>query len=538
MHHQSTGYERLHDPALNKSTAFTRAERERYGLCGLLPAAVSTQQGQVRRVLANMRRKESDIERYIFLTALQERNERLFFRMLIDNIDELMPLVYTPTVGQACREFAHIFRHTRGFYVTADDRGRIRENLRHWPHDDVRVIVVTDGERILGLGDLGANGMGIPIGKLSLYSGLGGIDPAACLPVMFDAGTENESLRGDPMYLGVPEPRLRGDAYDHLMDEFVEAVTGAYPKALIQFEDFQTANAYRLLHRYRGRVFCFNDDIQGTAAVALAGVMAAGRVVGKPFRDMRILFLGAGSAATGIGDLMVQAFVREGLPQADARERVWFVDGTGLVVRSRKDLAEHKRPYAHDYAPLDFAGALGALRPDVLIGATGQPGTFTEAAIRAMAAFNEQPIIFALSNPTSRSECTAAQAHEWSGGRAVFAAGSPFPPIALEDGRTRRIGQANNAYVFPGLGLGATVCECSAVTDGMFLAAADALAGQVDAADRAEGVVYPPLRRIRDVSLAIATAVAQCAYDEGVARLLRPAALQEQLTAAMYDPTY
>jgi malate dehydrogenase (oxaloacetate-decarboxylating)(NADP+) len=485
-----------------------------------------------------MRRKESDIERYIFLTALQERNEHLFFRTLLDNIDEVMPLVYTPTVGQACREFAHIFRHTRGFYVTPDDRGRIRENLRNWPGDDVRVVVVTDGERILGLGDLGANGMGIPIGKLSLYTGLGGIDPAACLPVMFDVGTEHQALRDDPMYLGVPEPRLRGAAYDELMDEFVEAVGDAYPKALIQFEDFQTANAYRLLHRYRGRVFCFNDDIQGTAAVAQAGVRAAARVAAKAFRGLRILFLGAGSAATGIGDLMVQAFVREGLGEAEARERVWFVDGTGLVVRSRADLAEHKRPFAHDHAPLDLLGALEALRPDVLIGATGQPGTFTEAAVRAMASFNERPIIFAMSNPTSRAECTAAEAHAWTDGRAVFAGGSPFPPVALAGGRTRRIGQANNAYIFPGIGLGAVACECSAVTDGMFLAAADALARQVGETDLAEGVVYPPLPRIREVSLAIATAVAGAAYAEGVARLPRPASLREYLAGEMYEPRY
>jgi malate dehydrogenase (oxaloacetate-decarboxylating)(NADP+) len=533
-----TGHERLNDPALNKSTAFTKDERARFGLRGLLPAAVSTQEGQMRRVLANMRRKESDIERYIFLTALQERNERLFFRTLLEHIDEVMPLVYTPTVGQACREFAHIFRHTRGFYVTPEDRGHIRENLGNWPEPDVRVVVITDGERILGLGDLGANGMGIPIGKLALYTGLGGIDPKYCLPVMFDIGTENEALRNDPLYLGVPAPRMRGDAYDELMDELVTALGDAYPKAVIQFEDFQTPNAYRLLNRYRKRMFCFNDDIQGTAAVALAGVQAASRVIGKGLADLRILFLGAGSAATGIGDLMVQAFVREGLPPDEARERVWFVDGKGLVVRSRTDLAEHKRPYAHDHAPLDFLSALHALKPSVLIGATGQPGTFTEAAVRAMASFNERPVIFALSNPTSRAECTAIQAHEWSEGRAVFAGGSPFPAIDLGDGRSRRVGQANNSYIFPGLGLGSVGCECTAVTDGMFLAAADALAREVTEAELDEGAVYPPLHRIREVSLAIATAVAEAAYAEGVARLARPAELQDHLRGLMYDPTY
>ncbi len=538
MSEHPTGHERLNDPALNKSTAFTKDERRRFGLRGLLPAAVSTQEGQMRRVLANMRRKESDIERYIFLTALQERNERLFFRTLLEHISELMPLVYTPTVGQACREFAHIFRHTRGFYVTPEDRGHIRENLRNWPERDVRVVVVTDGERILGLGDLGANGMGIPIGKLALYTGLGGIDPKHCLPVMFDVGTENEPLRNDPLYLGVPSARLRGEAYDALMDEFIEAIGDAYPKALIQFEDFQTPNAYRLLNRYRERVFCFNDDIQGTAAVALSGVQAAARVIGRPFGNLRVLFLGAGSAATGIGDLMVQAFMREGLPATEARARVWFVDGTGLVVRSRTGLAEHKRPYAHDHAPLDFMGALEAIRPSVLIGATGQPGTFTEAAVRAMASFNDRPVIFALSNPTSRSECTALEAHNWTDGRAVFAGGSPFPPVDLGGGRTRRVGQANNAYIFPGLGLGAVGCRCRSVTDGMFLAAADALARQVDDEDLDQGAVYPPLERIRAVSLAIATAVAEAAYAEGVAQLPRPASLEDHLRGLMYDPTY
>jgi malate dehydrogenase (oxaloacetate-decarboxylating)(NADP+) len=458
--------------------------------------------------------------------------------VLLDHIDEVMPLVYTPTVGQACREFAHIFRHTRGFYVTADDRGRIRQNLGNWPETDVRVIVVTDGERILGLGDLGANGMGIPIGKLALYAGLGGIDPKHCLPVMFDVGTENEALRGDSLYLGVPEPRLRGEAYDELMDEFIEAVTDAYPNALIQFEDFQTPNAYRLLHRYRDRVFCFNDDIQGTAAVTLAGVQASARLVGKALGDLRILFLGAGSAATGIGDLMVQAFVREGLAPDEALRRVWFVDGKGLVVESRTDLAEHKRPYAHDHAPLDFVGAIRALEPDVLIGATGQPGTFTEEAVRTLAAIKERPIVFALSNPTSRSECTALQAHTWTDGRAVFAGGSPFPPIDLGEGRSRRVGQANNAYIFPGLGLGAVGCECTAVTDGMFLAAADALSMQVDEADLAEGAVYPPLGRVRAVSLSIAVAVAEAAYRDSVARLPRPDSLEAHLASLMYDPTY
>jgi malate dehydrogenase (oxaloacetate-decarboxylating)(NADP+) len=538
MSDSPSGHGRLHDPDLNKSTAFTRDERERFGLRGLLPAAVSTQARQVERVMANVRRKEHDIERYIALVALQDRNRRLFFRTLLDHIDEVTPLVYTPTVGQACREFAHIFRQTHGFYVTPDDRGRIRDNLRNWPASDVRVIVVTDGERILGLGDLGANGMGIPMGKLALYTGLGGIPPSQCLPVMFDVGTENQTLLDDPMYLGIQQRRLRGEAYLTLMDELVAALLDAYPRALVQFEDFQTPMAYALLQRYRDRVCCFNDDIQGTAAVALAGVLGACRVAGKRFDDLRMLFLGAGSAATGIGDLIVRALVEGGLPTDEARRRVWFVDGTGLVVRSRTDLAAHKRPFAHDHPPLDFLEALHSLRPDVLIGATGQPGTFTEETIRAMAILNDQPVIFALSNPTSRAECTAAEAFEWTGGRAVFAGGSPFPAIVRPDGAVWRPGQANNAYIFPGVGLGVVGCECRTVTDRMFLAAARALASQTSDVDLAAGTVYPPLRRIRAVSLAIAAAVAETAYEEGVAALPRPASLERHLAGLMYDPTY
>jgi malate dehydrogenase (oxaloacetate-decarboxylating)(NADP+) len=333
------------------------------------------------RVLENLRRKEHDIERYIFLIALQARNERLFHRTLIEHIDELMPLVYTPTVGQACREFAHIFRQPRGFYVTPSDRGRIRANLANWPERDVRVIVITDGERILGLGDLGANGMGIPIGKLSLYSACAGIPPSMGMPVQFDVGTENEALRSDPLYLGVPKPRLRGEAYYELMDEFVDAVQDAYPRALIQFEDFLTPTAYELLGRYRDRILCFNDDIQGTAAVALAGVYAAARAAGKSFADLRVMFLGAGSASTGIADLMTSAFVTRGLTLEEARARLWLVNRKGLVVRDQPRLASYQTPYAHDHAPLGFVDAIRSIRPDVLIGATGQPGTFTEEVV-------------------------------------------------------------------------------------------------------------------------------------------------------------
>jgi malate dehydrogenase (oxaloacetate-decarboxylating)(NADP+) len=430
------------------------------------------------------------------------------------------------------------FRQPRGFYVTPQDRGRIRDNLRNWPGDDVRVVVVTDGERILGLGDLGANGMGIPLGKLALYTAGAGIDPKHCLPVMFDVGTDNQDLLDDPLYLGVPARRLRGDAYYELMDEFVGAVQETYPGALIQFEDFLTPTAYDLLRRYRSSVFCFNDDIQGTAAVALGGVSAACRIVGKSFSDLRVMFLGAGSAATGIADLMTQAFVKDGLSDGEARRRLWFVDGKGLVVEGRDDLAAHKRPYAHAHAPAAFLDALRQVRPDVLIGATGHPGTFTEEVVRTMAGLNERPVIFALSNPTWKAECTAQQAWTWSDGRAVFASGSPFPPVRLEGGRIWRPGQGNNVYVFPGIGLGAIGCEASSVSDGMFLAAAEALAGSVSEDDLEVGAVYPPLAGIRRVSLAIGTAVAETAYGEGVAALARSASITDHLADLMFDPTY
>ncbi|MEL6259353.1 MAG: oxaloacetate-decarboxylating malate dehydrogenase, partial [Pseudomonadota bacterium] len=348
------GRDLLKDASLTKSTAFSRAEREAFGLRGLVPYAQTTLDGQVKRVLENMRRKYYDIERYIFLNALQDRNETLFYRTVIDNIEEIMPLIYTPTVGQACREFAHIFRAPKGFYVSPEDKGRIRANLDNWPEEDVRVVVVTDGQRILGLGDLGANGMGIPIGKLALYTAGAGIDPCQCLPVMLDVGTGNSELREDPMYLGWPHERLEGDAYLELVDEFIAAVTDKYPKALIQFEDFLTPNAYGLLNRYRDQILCFNDDIQGTAAVALGGVYAASRATGVPFKDLRIMFLGAGSAATGIGDLMAKALEAEGLYREDALERLWFVDLNGLVVASRDDLAPHNKPYAHVAEPFGF----------------------------------------------------------------------------------------------------------------------------------------------------------------------------------------
>lgn len=531
------GYRALYHPAFNKSTAFTREEREEYGLKGLLPYKVGDQDNQLDRVLENLRRKASDIEKFIFLASLHERNERLFYRTVVENIEEIMPLIYTPTVGQACKEFAHIFRRPKGFYITPEDKGQIREMLNNWPRPDTRVIVITDGQRILGLGDLGANGMGIPIGKLQLYVACAGIVPRQCLPVMLDVGTNNEELLNDPLYLGYPHRRLEGEAYYELVDEFVQAVQDKYPKALIQFEDFLTPNAYGLLSKYKDEILCFNDDIQGTASVSLAGVYAATRGMNIPFKDLRIMFLGAGSAATGIGDLMVTALEAEGLTNQEARERLNFVDIEGLLVKSRTDLMQHNLPYAHDREQLGFVDAIREIKPHILIGATGAPGTFSQEVVEAMCAVNDRPAIFALSNPTSRAECTAEQAYRWSHGQAFFSSGSPFKPVEYA-GKVMRPGQGNNAYIFPGIGLGVIASGATRITDDMFLVAAKTLAEMVSADDLAAGALYPALTDIRAVSLAIAVKVAEEAHRSGHATEDMPDDLEAAIAATMYQPVY
>jgi malate dehydrogenase (oxaloacetate-decarboxylating)(NADP+) len=529
------GVDVLRDKALNRSIAFGRRERDRLGVRGLLPHLVATRRQMVKRVMVNLERLPRDIDRYMLLSGLQERNQGLFYQTLIDHIERILPIIYTPTVGEACKEFSHIARDPKGFFITPDDRGQIRRMLGNWPARKVRVIVVTDGQRILGLGDLGANGMGIPIGKLALYTACAGIDPEVCLPVTIDAGTNNEELRNDVLYLGYPHKRLQGKAYFDLVDEFVTAVQSRYPDALIQFEDFLTPNAYLLLNKYRSRVLCFNDDIQGTAAVALAGVYSSTRITAVSFRDLRIMFLGAGSAATGIADLMISAFVDEGLTPDEARQHVWFVDLNGLVVKSRTDLMDHNLPYAQDHSPLGFVDAIDAIKPHVLIGATGAPGTFTQLVVEHMSRMNVRPVIFALSNPTSRAECTAEQAYAWSGGRAIFASGSPFAPVTY-DGKTLRPAQGNNAYVFPGIGLGAVACRARTLPDELFLTAARTLAGLVRQSDLDQGSLYPPLGEIRKISLAIATRVATQAYEMKLARRKRPANVRRSVQALMYRP--
>ncbi len=535
--HGLTGIKLLHNAAHNKSTAFTELERDQYGLRGLLPPAVGSMNTQIQRVLANMRRKESEIEKYIFLSMLQDRNERLFFRLIMDNFQELLPIVYTPTVGQACREFANIFRTEKGFYVTAKDRGRIRKILDNWPNRDVRIIVITDGGRILGLGDLGANGMGIPLGKLGLYCACAGIAPDQTLPVMFDVGTNNEDLIEDPIYLGLRQPRLQGDEYFSLMDEFVEAAQDAFPGVLIQFEDFTAENAFTHLNAYREKVLCFNDDIQGTASVVLAGIYASTRFSGVPFRDLKFLFLGAGSAATGMGNLIVEALVESGLDEQEAVQRLWFFNREGLIRKSQTRLPDYIQRYAHDVEGCQLLDAIDIHRPDILIGATGTPATFTQELVHKMASIKSKPGIFALSNPTSRAECTAEEAYQWTDGRAIFASGSPFDDV-MYDGRLIRPGQGNNAYIFPGVGLGAIVCKAKCIPDEMFLVAAKVLADSLTDEDIEHGSVYPRVEKIRHVSLNIATAVATYAWDNHIAQMPRPNEINSHIEEFMYDPTY
>jgi len=533
-----TGVALLRNPALNKGTAFTEEERDALALRGLLPPYVFTIEEQLMRVLRNLRAKPSDLEKYIFLVSLQDRNKTLFYKVLLENIEELMPLVYTPTVGQACLEYGHIFRRPRGIFITAKDKGRVADLLENWPEKNIRIIVVTDGERILGLGDLGADGMGIPVGKLSLYTACAGIPHTVTLPVTIDVGTENELLLNDPLYIGLKQRRLRGEAYDELIEEFILAVQEVFPAALIQFEDFGNINAFRLLRKYRNEVCTFNDDIQGTAAGTLACLYSALRIVGGKLKDQKILFLGAGEAGIGIGGLIVSAMVDEGLSEEEARLRCWFVDSKGLVVKSRTGLTGDKLLYAHDHEFLaDFPAAVGALEPTAIIGVSAKPKMFTQPLLEAMARFNERPIILSLSNPTSKAECTAEEAYTWTEGRAIFASGSPFDPVTVH-GKTFVPAQGNNVYIFPGVGLAVMASWARHVSDEMFLVAARTLAQMVSEADLEQGRILPPLARIRELSAVIATAVAEVAYKRGFATKPRPENLPEYIRSLMYEPEY
>jgi malate dehydrogenase (oxaloacetate-decarboxylating)(NADP+) len=527
----------LHDPMHNKGTAFTEKERDELGVRGLLPAHVLSQDEQAERALKHIRQQPSDLEKFIELNALHDRNESLFFRVVCDHIDEMQPLIYTPTVGLACQKYGHIFQRPRGLFIGAADRGRVEQVLRNWPYRP-SIIVLTDGERILGLGDLGANGMGIPVGKLSLYTACAGIRPDLCLPVMLDVGTNNDELLGDPFYIGLRQRRLRGAAYDELVDEFVAAAQTVFPGVLIQFEDFANHNAFRLLGKYRDRVCTFNDDIQGTAAVVLAGIFSALRLTGGKLADQRILFFGAGEAATGIANLIAAAMSEQGLDAEEARKRCSLFDSHGLVVASRRDLAEHKLPFAHAHDTIaDFPGAVRELRPSAIVGVAAVGGTFTGEVLEDMARINRQPIVLALSNPTSKSECTAEQAYRHTGGRVLFACGSPFDPVTLE-GRTYVPRQGNNSYIFPGVGLGVIATGARRVTNEMFMAAARTLAELVTKEDLEQGSLYPALPRIREVSAHIAAAVAQVAYQRDLASGKAATDLLAYVKSQMYEPRY
>ncbi|TBR17374.1 NAD-dependent malic enzyme [bacterium] len=533
-----SGADLLHDPLLNKGTAFTREERISLGILGLLPPHVSTMEQQAARALKNVRARATDLEKYIDMLSLMDRNETLYYRVVTDNIEELMPIIYTPTVGKGCQLYAHIFRRSRGIFITKREKGLMERVLRNWANKDVRVIVVTDGERILGLGDLGASGMGIPVGKLALYTACGGVPPEQTLPVTLDVGTNNETLLNDPLYLGVREPRVTGAEYDELVAEFVAAVQKVFPKALIQFEDFANHNAFRLLERYRDAVSCFNDDIQGTAAVTLAGLFSACRVRGTKLSDERILFHGAGEAAIGIGDLVVTAMMAEGTSREEAMKKCWFVDSKALVESTRKDLQDHKKPYAHVHAPIGSLGeAVKALKPTALIGVSGQAQQFTPEIIGDMSRFNKRPVIFALSNPTSKAECTAEQAMTGSDGRALFASGSPFGPVVYK-GKTYISGQGNNAYIFPGVGMGAVVCGAKRVTPEMFSEAARVLAGLVTQADLDTGCLYPSLTRIVECSAHIAAATVEVAYKRNLATEPKSKDVLAAVKEKMYKPVY
>src|SRR5215467_3570270 len=534
----ATGYDLLHNPRLNKGTAFTEEERRKYHLEGLLPPAVTNIELQAARRHTEIANLDDDLQKYLVLSDLQTRNETLFYAVLMSDPATYMPVVYTPTVGEACRKFAHVFRSARGVYMPISARGRVREILGNWPEKDVRFIVVTDGERILGLGDLGAGGMGIPIGKLALYTACAGVPPQYCLPVVLDVGTNNNELLEDPLYFGLRQMRVRGEEYMDFVGEFVMAVQARYPKCCIQWEDFANINAVPILERYRDGICTYNDDIQGTAGIALAGIFAALRITGQEITDQRFLFLGGGSAGTGIAELISQAMAMEGMDTAEARKRNALFDIKGLLVTSRTDLADFQKPFAQDHEPLSsFAEAVKAIRPTGIIGVSTVPKLFTREVIHAMAEINERPIVFPYSNPTSRSECTAEEAYQWSGGRAVFASGSPFPPVEIA-GRHFVPGQGNNVYIFPAMGMAVFATEAKRVTEEMFIIAAQAVAEQVTEENLSAGLIYPPQSRILDASLHVADRIAAFIFDQGLARAPRPEDVQALVRTRAYRPVY
>ena len=534
------GLDILNDPHLNKGTSFTLEERKALGLSGLLPPHQADMEEQVQRVRENYEHLIDPLDKYVFLTAIADRNTTLFYQFLMGDLEETTPIMYTPTVGQACQRFGHIYRKNRGMYITRRHKGRIAEVLGNWPNPEVDIIVISDGSRILGLGDLGANGMGIPIGKLILYVVGAGLHPHRTLPILLDVGTNNEELLDDPLYLGITHRRVDPDEFYEIVDEFVEAARARWPNVLIQWEDFTNDKAFPLLHRYRDDVLSFNDDIQGTGAVALAGLLAAMRKLNGELSDQRIVFFGAGSAAVGIADMICAGIAEEhDMALEEARRLVWMVDSQGLVSTRRDgDLQQHKIPYAQDEDPAPtLLDVVKRIKPTVLIGCSGQPRTFTKDVVNAMYAHCPEPVIFALSNPTSKSECTAEEAYTWTEGNAIFASGSPFRRVRM-GGRIFIPGQGNNMFIFPGMGLGAIVSGASKITDEMFFTAAKTLAHMVTDEELAAGTLYPDLSKIRQISLGIAASVCRLAWDNGLARYDEPEDIREHVRAAMWHPDY
>ncbi len=538
----------LSDPLLNKSSAFTEEERREFGLLGILPPHVSTIEEQLERTYANYRRKTTDLERYNHLMSLQDRNETLFYRLLQEHIAEMMPIIYTPTVGAACQHYSRIFQQSRGLYISYPERAEIDAILAGAPYPDVRVIVVTDGERILGLGDLGVGGMGIPVGKLALYTLCAGIHPATTLPILLDAGTNNQELLDDPLYLGWRHERVHGQEYDDFVEAFVQAVMRRFPNAVLQWEDFAKHNAGRLLERYQDQLCTFNDDIQGTGAVTLAGLLAAVEVTGSKLADQRVVMLGAGSAATGISDQIVLALLREGCSEEEALARIWMIDSGGLLQVGRTDIEPEKLKYAKPFeravgwCPADpglitLEDVVRSVQPTVLIGTAAQPGAFTKEIVREMARHAERPIIFPLSNPTSKSEAAPADLIAWTDGRALVATGSPFPPVR-HAGRLINIGQCNNAFIFPGVGLGVLASKARRVTNAMFVAAAQALSEHSPARRDPTASLFPALEDVREVSRRVALAVGAEAQRTGLAEATSPEELARRVEATMWTPRY
>jgi malate dehydrogenase (oxaloacetate-decarboxylating) len=543
-----SGYELLADPQFNKGTAFSETERDAFDLHGLLPPNVATLDEQVSRRLQALRGFETDLERYAFLRELQDTNETLFYAMLVGNLEELLPIVYTPTVGAGCQHFSHLFRKPRGLFLSIPHQARIDRILGHKRFDTVEAIVVTDGERILGLGDQGAGGMGIPIGKLALYTGCGGLHPATTLPILLDVGTDDAARLADPLYIGWRHERVRGQEYDDFVEAFVSAVVKRWPNVLLQWEDFAKNNATRLLERYRDRLLTFNDDVQGTAAVATGTLLAAINVTGAPLTEQRVAVLGAGSAGCGIAGLIRAAMRDAGLPEREAASRFFMVDRDGLLVEDMTGLAPFQLPFAQKTRvvegwKLDHPDKIGLLdvmrnaRPTVLIGVSGQADAFSEPVVRAMAECNKRPIIFPLSNPTSRAEAVPADIEAWTEGRALIGVGSPFPPIT-RDGSRFKIDQTNNSYIFPGVGLGALAVGARRVSDGMFMAAAKALASSSPARDNPKHNLLPPVSALREVAVTVALAVALQAHKEGLVSDVPTDQIEQRIRAKVWTPRY